>query len=225
MTVALLSDVHGNLPSLEACLAAVEDIGCSDIYCLGDTFGYLPDGQACFDLLQGRGARMLLGNHEAMLLGRLDTTPERESIYQLDAQRRDLDPGTRSAIDDLLPFMELVIAGRRLLLVHGTPADPLRGYAFPDGDHDWMGDLPYDYVVMGNTHRAFTRNVGSVQITNVGSVGLPRDQGGSASFGAFDERTGEVSLHRVPIDVDRVRSTYATAHPKVLAVFDRRSTS
>ena len=98
----------------------------------------------------------------------------------------------------------------------------MRGYAYPDGDHEWMKGLPYDHVVMGNTHHAFTRASGPVQLTNVGSVGLPRDLGDASSFGVFDATTGEMSLQRVPIDVQGVRRRYAGAHPSVLAVFDRR---
>ena len=99
MKVAVVSDVHGNLPALEACLAAIERAGCHRILCLGDTFGYLPDGQACFDLLRSSGARMLLGNHEAMLLERLPVSPESETVYQLEPRRAELGADTRAALD------------------------------------------------------------------------------------------------------------------------------
>lgn len=223
MTTAIVSDVHGNLPALEACLKEIARLGCTRIYCLGDTFGYLPEGQACFELLQDARAQMLLGNHEAMLLGRLRVDAEVEALVQLDPCRRELASSTRSAIEALLPFRELVVADRRFLLVHGTPADPLQGYAYPDADHSWMDELPYDYVLMGNTHRAFVHDLAGVQVVNVGSVGLPRDEGNASSFATVDDATAELMLHRVPIDVGAVRDRYPDAHPSVLSVFDRRA--
>jgi predicted phosphodiesterase len=222
MKLALLSDIHGNLPALETCLGAVRDLGCERILCLGDTFGYFQDGAACFDMLQQAGAEMMLGNHEAMLLRRIPSTPERELVYQLEAERSRLSLEMRAALERLVPFREIVLDGRALLLVHGAPWDPLGGYVFPDTNLAPLGSLSYDFIFMGHTHRPFVRTEARTCVVNVGSCGLPRDIGSSACFAVYDGDTGQVELIRPALDIELVRRTYPHAHPTVLAVLDRR---
>jgi putative phosphoesterase len=218
---AFISDVHGNLPALERTIEQIERQACERIICLGDVFGYLTDGQACFDRLKERGAEFLLGNHEAMLLNVVQVDADTATICQLDRQRATVTARTLETFATLTPFKEMSLGGKRFLLVHGTPADPLRGYAYPDGDHAWMSALPHDVVVMGNTHRPFQLRQGHILTVNVGSVGLPRDVGHLASFGVFDDATGEFELVRTAIDIHEIRERYADAHASVLAVFGR----
>lgn len=222
MKVALLSDVHGNLPALETCLGAVRALRCERILCLGDTFGYFQSGAACFDVLRHAGAEIMLGNHEAMLLRRIQSTPERELVYQLEAERSRLSPEMRDTLERLLPYREIVLDKRRLLLVHGAPWDPLGGYVFPDTNLAPLAALSYDFIFMGHTHRPFVRTEANTCVVNVGSCGLPRDIGSNACFAVYDSDRGQVELIRPALDTDLVRRTYPHAHPAVLAVLDRR---
>jgi predicted phosphodiesterase len=220
--IALLSDVHGNLPALELCLAAARSLRCERIFCLGDVFGYFQDGAGCFELLQQAGAEILLGNHEAMLLRRMPCSPERELVYQLEPERLQLGSRARERLESLLPYREIVLNGRRLLLVHGAPWDPLSGYVFPDTNLAPIGRLPYDWVFMGHTHRPFVRSADRTSVVNIGSCGLPRDVGNSACFAVYDAQSGRADLIRPALDTELVRRTYPRAHPSVLAVLDRR---
>jgi len=113
--------------------------------------------------------------------------------------------------------------GLRALLVHGAPDDPLEGYVYPDADlSDWDA-LPYDAVFMGHTHRPFARRVGTVLVANVGSVGLPRDAGGLASFAVLDTATGDCEHVRVPFAADEVvRRAGPGLHPATAAALLRR---
>jgi len=218
---ALLSDVHGNLPALDSCLAAAGDLGCERIIVLGDVVGYWDDGLDCLSRLLALGAEMLLGNHEAMLLGDLEVDSAAEEVFRLDATRRGLSSDLRGLLSGLAPRRELALGDHRWLLVHGTPDDPLQGYAYPDTDLASFEKLPYDYVVMGNTHRAMVRRAGSVIVANVGSVGLPRDIGHRSTFGVFDDITDRFEIREVDMDVALVRATYPNAHPSVLAILER----
>jgi putative phosphoesterase len=222
MKLAFLSDIHGNLPALEICLDAVRALGCERIVCLGDTFGYFQDGTACFDMLRQAGAEVMLGNHEAMLLRRIQTTPERELVYQLDAERSRLGSQVRNELKRLLPFREILLGKRRILMVHGAPWDPLSGYVFPDTDLAPLAALPYDGIFMGHTHRPFVRTEANMRVVNVGSCGLPRDVGSMACFAVYDSESGHVELIRPGLDTELIRRTYPSAHPAVLAVLDRR---
>lgn len=222
MKLALLSDIHGNLPALETCLGAVRDLGCERILCLGDTFGYFQSGVECFERLRHAGAEIMLGNHEAMLLQRIPAAAGREPVYQLEPERARLSPQARELLETLLPYREIALGERRLLLVHGAPWDPLNGYVFPDTDPAALGRLPYDCIFMGHTHRPFVRTERETCVVNVGSCGLPRDIGNRACFAVYDSDAARVELIRPALDTDRVRRTYPRAHPAVLAVLDRR---
>jgi predicted phosphodiesterase len=223
MKIAFISDVHGNLPALETCLAAILERGCDELHCLGDTFGYFSDGVECFAALKRAGAQMMIGNHEAMLLGLLTVTADREDVYRLQPERDRMPAELRAELNGLLPFRALCLEGnRRALLVHGSPLDPLRGYLYPDSDLGRFRSLDWDFVFMGHTHRPFVRDEGKIRFVNVGSGGLPRDIGNLGCFAMFDSATGEVELVRVPLDAARIRARYPGAHTSVLAMLDRR---
>jgi predicted phosphodiesterase len=143
-------------------------------------------------------------------------------VYQLEAERSRLSPQTLDVLERLLPFREIVLEERRLLLVHGAPWDPLGGYVFPDTDLAPLAALPYDFIFMGHTHRPFVRTEAGTCVVNVGSCGLPRDIGSSSCFAVYDGGTGQVELIRPALDTELVRRTYPRAHPAVLAVLDRR---
>lgn len=223
MKIAVLSDIHGNMPALQTCLETIFEMGCSKIYCLGDTFGYFQDGQLCFETLIGLGTEFLIGNHEAMLLGILPFEKKGENIYQLSAKMAVLSPEIKNNLSSLLPYRAVTLStGKRLLLVHGSPWDPLGGYVYPDTDLRGFGRLPYDYIFMGHTHRPFIRNESNVCIVNAGSCGLPRDIGQRASFAVYDCSLDHVELVRPPLDVRAIQKKYPNAHPSVLECLQRR---
>jgi hypothetical protein len=73
MVAAVISDVHGNLPALEAVLA---DLGSVDtLVCCGDLVGYYPDVAEVVDRVRALGALVVRGNHELMALGARPSGP------------------------------------------------------------------------------------------------------------------------------------------------------
>ena len=68
MRVALLSDIHSNLPALEAVLAAVHAEGIDAVWNMGDLVGYGPDPDAVVSAMQDEAASCVMGNHDAAAL-------------------------------------------------------------------------------------------------------------------------------------------------------------
>jgi predicted phosphodiesterase len=222
MKIAILSDVHGNLPALRRCLQAIATEGCDRLFCLGDIFGYYPDGEACLDLLMDSGAELLMGNHEAMLLGILPCSAEKDIVYRLKTPKNTLSDRARHIIEGLLPYKALEFEdGTRLLLVHGTPWDPLLGYAYPDGELGRFAALPFKAVFMGHTHRPFASQASSVLAVNVGSCGLPRDIGNQAAFVIYEVFAGLVKTVRVAFDRHETLATYPLVHDCVKQCLSR----
>lgn len=220
--LGFLSDAHGNLPGVTSCLRALEAEGVERIYFLGDVVGYFPDVSASLTLLEEAACVRLLGNHDAMLLGIIDADDQKNDIYRLTQARLALEPAQLARMASGLPYHVEVLDGRRLLMVHGSPWNPLRGYVYPDADPLPFESLPFDAVFMGHTHRAFTRYAGSRLLVNVGSCGLPRDCGSLASVAIYDTSTGGCEALRVSMDVDALIDLYGqSVHSSVIDCLHR----
>jgi len=209
MVIGLLSDAHGNPLGLRSCLAALRAAGAAQVYFLGDAVGYLPGEAEVIEILRSEGVICQRGNHEGMLLGDLDLDPGRDRVYGLAAVRERMPPEVGAVLAGWPDVREVTLAGRRLLLVHGSPRDHLREYVYPDSDISWIAALGYDAVFMGNTHRPFAARRGPALVANVGSCGLPRDQGNLAACAIYDPAAHDCRVLRVPMAAAEVTGQFA----------------
>lgn len=210
MILGFVSDAHGNPAGLEACLRALEGEGTESVHFLGDAVGYFPEENAVLDLLRVHGVICVRGNHEAMLLGELSVPEARGPAYRLGEAAARLSPAHREWIAEWPSRRELEVPGKRLLLVHGSPADPLGGYVYPDTDLAPLRELPFQAALMGHTHRPFIATAGLLTVVNVGSCGMPRDVGNLASCAVYDTVTGAAAILRVPFDAPGLAARWGT---------------
>ena len=203
MRYGVLSDVHGNLPALEAVCEAMPPV--DGYLCAGDVVGYNPWPAACIDRLREMDAVTVRGNHDHAVatdggawfnsMGRAGVAYARE---QLD----------RTALEwlDSLPTHETV-SGEAVLLVHGHPDDPNR-YTYPDSFSAAMLGENHRVVITGHTHVQGHREFEGGLVMNPGSVGQPRDGDPRAAFAVLelDGDSGRPRLeeHRVEYDIERV---------------------
>lgn len=223
MIAAFLSDAHGNPVGLEACLRIVEASGAERVFFLGDAVGYFPEENAVLDLLKSCGAVCIRGNHEALLLGELSLQETRDRIYRLTEAKARLTGSHRSWLSQWPNRLELDLDGVRVLLVHGSPDEPLTGYVYEDSNLSRFGALPFDLVAMGHTHRPFTAQAGAVRLLNPGSCGMPRDVGHLAACALFDTVSRECRILRVPFDAETLLSKWGSRIDPVAAACLRRS--
>jgi predicted phosphodiesterase len=222
--IALLADVHGNPIALERCLAKVRGMGVDGIHVMGDVVGYLPGEQACLQMLRGEGFAFQRGNHEEMLVSPTAEARARDQVYQLAAVRARMSPTAMQTVAAWPSRRELMLSGRRVLLVHGSPEDPLYGYVYPDSDLSGFRALPYQAVLMAHTHRPFVARVGDTVVANVGSVGLPRDVGALSSLAVYDSHANGVEIYRIPLDVKAVLARWGDRmHAATRACLHRRA--
>lgn len=208
MRIALLSDIHGNRIALDACLSRLAARGADEVYFLGDAIGYMPAGAEVVASLRLNGFRCQQGNHEAMMFSPATCEPAMQDVYRIRAARRDLSESDLEFVRSWPERRTVVLAGRRVLLVHGSPASALRGYVYPDDDLSVCDDGRHDVVVMGHTHYPFVKQRNGKLFVNVGSVGLPRDREGLGSFAFYDTLGRTAWIERVPFDTDEVISAY-----------------
>lgn len=223
MILGLLSDAHGNREAFEQGVSVLRTEGAQVIYFLGDAVGYLPGDGVVEAIREGRVVA-IRGNHDAMLLsGELD--PEREAIFRLGETASLMSAVNRTFIEAWPDHLDLESESGGLLLVHGSPRQPLDGYVYPDTDLRPFGDVGKRAVFMGQTHRPFVRDSGDTVFVNVGSCGLPRDCGDLGAACLFNDVTGAARIVRFDI---RTATRAALRRcgpvaPEVLAVFARRS--
>ena len=130
MRVAVLSDVHSNLRALEAVLAEIDAGGFDEIWFLGDLVGYGPKPNECAALLQERAAICLAGNHDLVVLGKIEIDAfAGEAAAAARWTQTVLDDTARSFLDTLQP--QAVAPGVELF--HGSPRDPVWDYVLSDG--------------------------------------------------------------------------------------------
>jgi predicted phosphodiesterase len=221
--IGLISDAHGNSLAFDRGVSLLLAQGAKRLYFLGDAVGYVPS-VAVLDSLTHLGDRIrcIRGNHEAMLLtGQYD--PARESVYQFEALRTNLTQQHLEMISIWPACRRVEIAGLKLLLVHGSPADPTYGYVYPDTELGGFAPEA-DWVFMGNTHRPFVRVHAETCYVNVGSCSMPRDDGRYGSVALLDVEARRASILRFDIEADssQVLEQFPTIHPSVREVYHRR---
>jgi putative phosphoesterase len=210
--IGLLSDPHANVVALRAALAGLRDAGAEEIVCAGDVVGYHTAVNETIDELRRSGAHVVLGNHDAMLLGLLPVDLDRRAEYGLDYAARVITPENRSWLAELPETVELQFGELTLKAFHGSPWQPLTEYVYPDNaDFDRFASVDADVVVLGHTHWPLRRQVGSCLVVNPGSCGLPRDGKGGAPFAVVDTVAREVVLKRAPYDESVVTSRFLDA--------------
>jgi putative phosphoesterase len=200
MQIGLISDVHGNLPALEAVLADMADI--DTIVCIGDVVGYNPWPAACVDRVREIASVTVQGNHD-----RTVRTPEKYRANRmaeagLEYALDDLSESQLSWLDDL-PRKAMIDDGQ-FLVVHDHPQFQDR-YVMPkDFDGLWSYLDEYTGLAIGHTHIQHKVRDGGQLIVNPGSVGQPRDEDSRAGYAILDTENYTVDLHRVEYDIDRV---------------------
>jgi len=221
-TIAVISDVHGNLEALEAVLARIDEIGVEAVYCLGDMLGYGPDPEACIRICADRCRLRLMGNHEyAVMHAELGATFNPVALKAIDWTRERMRmAGLLDRISGLQPHHQ----EGDVLFVHGSARDALSAYL---QESDGSGHSNFDEVVeslerdftsfrlcfVGHNHKPFLataegflhphEELREFQVpqdeklyVSVGSVGQPRDRDTRACFVTFDGT--KVIYHRVP---------------------------
>ena len=211
MRIGLISDAHGNPISLRACLTQIDSLKLDAVYFLGDAVGYFPGEAEVIEQLLQRSILCQKGNHEAMLLGDLTVSSDKESVHRLTEARQRLAPSGLRTIREWPDHRVIYLGGRKVLLAHGSPFDFLREYVLPDSDLSSFSTLDYDAVFLGHTHRPFVRTVGTMLVSNVGSCGLPRDRGDLASFAVYDADSNACEILRVPFSKKELLRHFAEA--------------
>lgn len=199
MRVGAISDIHANLPALEATLAAMPPVDA--LICAGDVVGYYPWPSACIELLQDQSVIAIKGNHDRALVNDDVFRFHGSALAGLEYAQRTLDPSHRRWLAELPD--DRILFDDRLRLVHGHPSDPDR-YTYP-ADVDASIFVGEPIIVLGHTHVQFVETLAEGIVCNPGSVGQPRDGDPRAGYAVIDLEEHAVETHRVEYDIERTQ--------------------
>jgi predicted phosphodiesterase len=225
MRYALMSDIHANLPALDAVLADIESRGDIDAtYQLGDLVGYAPWPNEVVAAIRERGIQGIAGNYDSTVAtgykhcGCRYEDPRQESLAHESYEwtRRHVSDETRHWLG-ALPFRVDIrplgghVKGPALTLLHGNQVLNTV-YVTIDRTDDFLskmgsvvGAREGDVIAFGHTHVPWHRILAGVHFVNTGSVGRPKDGDWRAGYVALsiDGATVDVEFRRVEYDVER----------------------
>ena len=224
MRLALNSDIHANLPGLEAVLAAIDESGVDEIWCLGDVVGYGAEPDGCAELVAERCTRSLVGNHDLAVLGELDTSTFSPAAA---AAVRWTQETIGSAAEAYLRGLEPAEEDLEVALYHASPRDPVWEYVlWPDQAAECIRVQARRVSLIGHSHVALFFTLGGEGdseeargaqagagttldlsdgkwLINPGSAGQPRDGDPRAAWLELDTGEWSATFHRVEYDIDR----------------------
>jgi putative phosphoesterase len=205
VAVAVITDIHSNLPALEACLEDIDGLDVEAVYCGGDLVGYGPDPNEVCREIERRAIPTIYGNYD-WAIGRDEEDCRCAYRDQHDREIGQLSVDWTLANTDAhakrfmreLPFdLRFELAGRRVRLVHGSPRR-VNEYLFEDKPARTFERIAAgadcDVLVFGHTHKPWAHEYGGVLFVNCGSVGKPKDGDPRAGYAVLSEDGGDLAV-------------------------------
>ncbi len=214
MKVAFISDVHANLPALEAVLKHARAEGAEVLWNGGDFVGYGPFPDESVRLLREVCAASVIGNYDLKVLkfprkdARWRRTKEHRKWLAFKWAFEHLSEESIEYLRSLPRRLTIPVGNAQILLTHGSPdsvSEYLDDRTPEERLHEIACETDVDVVLSGHAHRASERRVGGILFVNAGPVGRADDGDPRACYAIleFSAKNVSVAHHRVRYDVQR----------------------
>jgi len=214
MKVALIGDVHANLPALEAVLTHIQDQGVEAIWNVGDFVGYGAFPNQVVQRLRKENVLSIAGNYDLKALqfkkkkDKWRKNKQREKYLAFKWAYESLSKKSRKHLRFLSQEIRMKVKGRRILLTHGSPAS-IEEHLTPNTPEKRLRKLAQtakaDVIIFGHSHQPFARQVDGVWFINTGSVGRPDDGDPRACYAVLQIESEDLQVchYRIEYDVER----------------------
>ncbi|WP_243291705.1 metallophosphoesterase family protein [Bacillus sp. FJAT-47783] len=211
--IAIISDIHGNLPALEAVLQDIEMRKITRIFCLGDLVGKGPSGREAVDIIRNRCEQVVQGNWDDLM--------QKEDVpFEIKWHQNQLTREQLTYLHELPYAIECFISGRFVRFFHASPFSVwtriqpwdtiekrLSMFENSPNTSDKYGTP--QIVGYGDVHNAFIQHLNGKTLFNTGSVGNPLDVT-QASYviveGVYNSTTSapfSIQFVRIPYDIEK----------------------
>ena len=216
-TVAVITDIHANLPALQAALARIDELEIETVFCGGDLVGYGPHPNEVCALIAERNIPTIYGNYDYAIARDHDDcgcayiTAHDRALGQRSVEWT-LTHTSQQSKDFMLalPFdLHFLVGATDVHLVHGSPRK-VNEYLFEDKPASLYERLAAaesaPVLVFGHTHKPWVHEYGGVLFVNCGSVGKPKDGDPRGAFAILRATPNgvDVTNERVEYDSDAV---------------------
>ncbi|WP_042463012.1 metallophosphoesterase family protein [Neobacillus dielmonensis] len=212
--IAVISDIHGNIPALESVLRDIESRNIERIICLGDLVGKGPQSSIAIQMIEKHCDRVVKGNWD-------DFFPKPQESSTIKWHQNQITKDQMDYLKDLPFSIEFMLSGKLVRMFHASPRSVyeriqpwdsidrrLSMFENTNFTENIAGEREPDVVCYGDIHNAYLQNMKGKTLCNVGSVGNPLDLT-QASYvileGAYNQlENGVISIQlvRVPYDID-----------------------
>jgi diadenosine tetraphosphatase ApaH/serine/threonine PP2A family protein phosphatase len=218
MRIAILTDIHANLPALEAVLAAIDEAGIERRWCLGDVVGYGAQPDECAQLVAERCELSLVGNHDLAVTGEISTDVfSASAAAAVEWTRQNCDPKTIEFLKELKPENTEHEVG----LYHASPRDPVWEYVLAvDQARECIAEQSARVSLIGHSHVAlwFSDGAGPAASDGGGQAEDGREIDPRAAWLELDTDVWKAIYHRVAYDIDEAAGAIRGAGlPELLA--------
>ncbi len=212
--IAIISDIHGNIPALQSVLEDINQRDIETIYCLGDIVGKGPESSHAVDIIREQCKYVIKGNWDDFI-----TKPNELSTIKW--HQAQLTNNQKQYLDELPFSTEFFMSGRFIRLFHASPRSVyeriqpwdsieqrLSLFENSNMTENIVGERTPDVICYGDIHNAYIQNFEGKTLCNVGSVGNPLEITQSSYVileGSYNDREASsfsIQFIRVPYDID-----------------------
>jgi putative phosphoesterase len=219
MKIALIGDVHANLPALEAVLQHARQSGAEEIWNVGDSIGYGAFPEEVIQRLRQEHVTSVIGNYDLKVLGfpkkrkKFKKHKRAEKFLAFQWAYDHLSPESRRYLRSLPEHLWLQVMGWEILIVHAslsqneellvpsTPKSRFKALA-QIAAHQNPHEAGIDMIVFGHSHQPFTRRIANVWFINTGSVGRPGDGNPRACYALLELDAASIHVEHFRIEYD-----------------------
>jgi putative phosphoesterase len=221
---AIFSDVHSNLPALEAVIADIERTGVQVRYVLGDLVGYAPWPNEIIERLRAERIGVVMGNYDDGTgfdrdecgCAYVDPTEKALGDESFAWTKAHTSADNKAWLRSLASEIRFEADGHRFLLVHGSPRR-MNEYLYEDKPDATFARIAAgagaDVIVCGHTHRPYDKTVDGARFINVGSAGKPKDGDPRVCWALVETPSDGVSVEfrRIAYDVEAAARAIAAS--------------
>jgi predicted phosphodiesterase len=217
MKIAVLADIHGNLPALQTVVAHIDQWRPDEVVVAGDVVNRGPRPLECLQIIEEKkshaGWLVVRGNHEDYVINHTRPNAPRSGpefeIYRTSYWTLNQLDGQVGSLKDL-PFQISLSApdGGEIRTVHASMLNNRDGI-FPDTTDEYLRQQiapPPAAICVGHTHQALTRFIDDTLVVNAGSVGMPFDGDNRAAYAQLTWHNNQLLANIIRLEYDKDRT-------------------
>ena len=200
--IAVLADVHANLHALEAVLDDARKKGIEVFLNAGDFIGYGAYPNEVIEILNSNKALSIIGNYDLKVLeGKSANSNEKDIAFKY--AKKKLTRSNKAYLNSLPKNITIDIKEKKILMVHGSPKS-IEEHIYPNTSkrrlRELIAGIDANVLIVGHSHRQFTRTIDDMTIINPGSVGRADDNNPKAAYAIIGFNPFSIELVRISYD-------------------------